>query len=737
MARSAEPSQGRGIPKGTVDPHAPRSGQTDDLSSLQGAVNDASSRAAALWLSFLTFMAYLTMTVGAVTHEALLEQSVIQLPVLNVQLPLVGFFWIAPLFFLLFHFYLFLQLVILVRKVASFDTNLRVAIEAEQKREEYRKRLDTFLIVQFLSGAEEERKGLTGRLLRSVAFITLVILPILLLLQFQLTFVPYHDAWVTWVHRLALLVEIRLAWVFWFAISEGGGAIYFPEFQFQWRTFFRRGTHLQVAWNALAGIGRAIRSGYGNSRWAFFGSFGVIFASFFVFAFTDELIARVVQLPVPHISNNEIVWELKPIADIVLHGPINMVEGRPRAWFSNVLVVPNKKLVDDKAVEADFPSLSLRGRNLSGAVLIGSDLRNADFTGANLNDAVLDRAQLARARFGCAAPYDRQTRPGWPGDQCTWLQRASFAQAQLQATDFKRARMHGAILIKANLQGADLSAAQLQGVMLSNAELVGASLVGANLNHAFLDGSILIGVDFSNTQLQDVLLGNTLLHLASIKYVSSPSPDRNPVRIAQPLSTESDKPDDQISRYFLYATVASVNPEMDSENVSANFDLEDGLTKFRDQATASLIPYGIIERDFETTYRQATERKWNDIADIVENLKKHQGNDDVVKDYLVQLACSVGSAAFITPALIRSERIVAIAGQRAIEVIDTLKNPSDRCPGAQSLTPALKVLLGDMEQRVKARGRAAGIKSGSGEASGSKAAELSPESSSTQVAVGR
>ena len=90
------------------------------------------------------------------------------------------------------------------------------------------------------------------------------------------------------------------------------------------------------------------------------------------------------------IRGNKVAWELRPISDVILHGPIDMVEGKPRAWFSNVLVVPNKKLIDDKEVDSPFPSLSLRGRNLSGAVFVNSDLRNADFTGANLNDAVLD-----------------------------------------------------------------------------------------------------------------------------------------------------------------------------------------------------------------------------------------------------------------------------------------------------------------------------------------------------------
>ena len=74
-----------------------------------------------------------------------------------------------------------------------------------------------------------------------------------------------------------------------------------------------------------------------------------IFFSLFVFAFADEPIAKIVQVPTYFdFRGNKLVWELKPISDVILHGPIDMVEGKPRAWFSNVLVVPNKKLIDDK-----------------------------------------------------------------------------------------------------------------------------------------------------------------------------------------------------------------------------------------------------------------------------------------------------------------------------------------------------------------------------------------------------
>ena len=733
MADVAKPRSGRRAPNSDTKVVAPLSGKLDNLKALQGAINDASSRTAALWISFLTFMAYLTMTVGAVTHENLLKQTAIKLPVFNVDLPLVGFFWIAPLFFLLVHFYLFLQLVILVRKLASFDASLDAAVANKDEREEYRKRLDGFLVVQFLCGVEELRNGLTGKMLRAVAFITLVILPILLLLQFQLTFLPYHETWVTWSHRLVILIDIRLAWIFWSAIRSGDGTIHFPELQFEWLRMFTGGSRLHYGRQNIRRIGQAIRDAFRSSRLGFSASLGVVLFSLFVVAFADEPISKVVQIPSFNIRDNKVSFELKPISEVILHGPIDMVEGRPRTWFSNVLVVPNKKLIDDNAGETPFPSLSLRGRNLSGAVFVNSDLRNTDFTGANLNDAVLDYAQLARARFGCASLYDQVTKPGWPKDGCTWLQRASFALAQLQGANLGRARMHGAILISAKLQAADLSAAQLQGVMFTNADMTGATLRSADLSYAFLDGAIMIGVDFSSSQLQGVLLGDTRFDLSLIKYVASPSLDRAPLRIAKPMPYEgSSNVEGQIAKYFRYTAVSAVSEGV-SEQVSAGFDSE-SLNKFRKSVMASLIPAGIIARDFETTYAQAAEKKWSDVVEIA---KKEPITG--AKEYLVEKACDIRIGPFITLSLIRSEplirseRIMFVGLDEALEVIGVLKNPPNHCPGVQSLSDELKARLGPIEEDIlKKRGRAAGAK-GAIDGSGKPAAISSPDPPASQT----
>ncbi|HML13381.1 MAG TPA: pentapeptide repeat-containing protein [Xanthobacteraceae bacterium] len=437
-----------------------------DLSALQTSVNDASSRAGALWISFLTFAAYLTVTVGSVNHESLFLEKAIRLPVLGVDLPLVAFFAVAPFFFFLFHFYLFLQLVILVRKITTYNTVLHEKVKSVKNQALLRRRLDTFLIVQLLGG---EHGGVTASLLRVITWITLVGLPIALLLQFQVTFLPYHSGWVTWVHRGMILADLMLIWIFWFAINHDKGDLHVPSLR-----------HHPIA-SAVSVL--------------------VVAFSVFVMAYAGEKVGQLANLKLPWLCPEQSV----PIADCFFHGPVNMVRGRPRAYFSNVLVLPYKKLVDNDDVENHKTTLSLRGRDLAGAVLIGADLRKIDFVGANLNNARLDLANARGAVFNCADPGGGHG-DGWPDDGCTWLQGASLSSAQLQGAWFVKARLQGAALIEAQLQGAYLIGAQLQASVLTYADLTAASLYDAELQDAYLVGAKLSGATLENARLEKAIV---------------------------------------------------------------------------------------------------------------------------------------------------------------------------------------------------------------------------------------
>ena len=199
----------------------PAARKTVDLAPYRASVNEAAARTRGLWLGFILLLGYLVVTVGAVTHKDLFLQSPVTLPVLNIGLPLVGFFSVAPVFFLINHFYLLLQVKRVSSRVRDFNHALERAGLPPAEQEHHRRGLDSFLIAQMLGGTDEERKGRTSWFLRAVALLTLVVAPLLLILMIQLQFLAYQSEPVTWLHRIVFLIDLALLWVFWPAIRAG------------------------------------------------------------------------------------------------------------------------------------------------------------------------------------------------------------------------------------------------------------------------------------------------------------------------------------------------------------------------------------------------------------------------------------------------------------------------------------------------------------------------------------
>jgi len=122
------------------------------LFTIGSVVNSSAQRLQALWISFIFFVAYLTIAVLGTTHRTLFLEAPIKLPVFNVDLPLQSFYAIAPGLFLIFHFYLLVQLVLLSRNVAEFNAALDRCLPNALERELFRVRLDNSPFVQRLAG---------------------------------------------------------------------------------------------------------------------------------------------------------------------------------------------------------------------------------------------------------------------------------------------------------------------------------------------------------------------------------------------------------------------------------------------------------------------------------------------------------------------------------------------------------------------------------------------------------
>ncbi len=203
-----------------------------DVDALERSLNDSATRVSALWISFLIFGLYLVVAAGTVTHRQLFLADPIKLPVLNIDLPLVGFFFLAPILFAIFHAYVLLQVLLLGRTAAAYNNAVDRAITTEPGNATMRQRLANTLFAQIFAGSPRERDGWLGILLKVMAWITLAIAPILIVLVFQFKFLPYHSHLVTCTYRRLIPIELALIITLWpLALDE--------TLEMTWRKFFK------------------------------------------------------------------------------------------------------------------------------------------------------------------------------------------------------------------------------------------------------------------------------------------------------------------------------------------------------------------------------------------------------------------------------------------------------------------------------------------------------------------
>ncbi len=147
-------------------------------------------------------------------------------------------------------------------------------------------------------------------------------------------------------------------------------------------------------------------------------------------------------------------------------------------------LLENANLKNSVLIGANLKRAKLKGANLKWADLTDANLRGADLTEARLTGAILKRANLWEADLTSAI-----------------LKWADLTDANLGKADLTNAKLTGANLKGANLSGACLFSAKLKGVILEdsnlrNADLTEAKLGGSNLESANLTMAILKGARF-------------------------------------------------------------------------------------------------------------------------------------------------------------------------------------------------------------------------------------------------
>jgi hypothetical protein len=362
----------------------------DELELLLQDVNATSASARNAWVLLIALEAYFLIALAGITHRDLLLGTPVAQPILQVAVPLRSFVLFGPLVLIVLTAGVLLQHLILARKLKALDAGL-ARQEALPLTHPARLRVHSHYISQLEAGPETNAVVRAG--FRAIDWLFLRLIPIGLLLAFQITYLPVHDVEITWWHRIYVLAGLLIV----------AGTSHF-----------------------LAGLEKVypghetLASDTVLRRFAA-GLAGALVLTFSVAVATvpgewiDRALGSVssVATPVPVQALGNVVRDLPPGARgrqaflptaLLFEGQVDDWTRRPTSFFSRNLIVMDEDLVSDAQGSADTTSLSLRGRDLNHATFDRSDLRRADLTdtslkGASLIETNLEGAKLVRVRL--------------------------------------------------------------------------------------------------------------------------------------------------------------------------------------------------------------------------------------------------------------------------------------------------------------------------------------------------
>jgi uncharacterized protein YjbI with pentapeptide repeats len=458
-------------------------------------------------VSFLIFSLYLLTAATTVTQRQLLLAEPVKLPVLSIELPLWGFFFLAPILFVILHIYVLLQVLLLGRTTAAYNTAIaRIDLSPEESAS-LRQRLANTLFAQIFAGSPREREGFVGSLLRAIVWITLAIGPILIILAFQFSFLAYHSHIATWTHRLLIAFELAAFFLIWPLALDA-------QKDFQWprvRQSLKRLISIPIElWHAK-------RPDEPSKLWL--REQAAPLAAFAAFVLLSLSLATFPGEPHVNLFTGQSLYSVN--CERSLQREFEGIDLR-----YDRLILPHVDVVDDEKLEkiqnaakqksiSPFQTERVRSfanRDFRCASFTGADFRHIDFNAASLTGVDLSSAELQGASFDMAVLDDAEL-------IVAKLDGAHLVDASLRGTSLTGVNMRGAVLARANLQNAKLDYVRATAAVFLDAHLIGASIKRASLMAADLSGAQLQGANLTNSDfrasffgganLQGVLLADT------------------------------------------------------------------------------------------------------------------------------------------------------------------------------------------------------------------------------------
>lgn len=557
---------------------------------LLSSANKASEHLAVLHVAFMAVCAYVLVIVFGTTDLELLIGKDVKLPVIDVMMPIVGFYAVAPYIVALVHFNLLLQLQLLSRKLYAFDA----AAPEENRIGGMRDRLHIFPFTYYLIG----RPGRVVRTLMGIIVsFTLVFLPLITLFSLQIRFLSYQDEAITWFQRIAIYLDLLLVVILWPIILHK---------QDNWRSYWREVITAHIprkqVWLAYAmfftGI---ILFLFGASKLIFVIGFVLCLLAPFVLNFLygwrqmpqpllprflflflmigilllTILLTMIFKLNLPMNIGVPLIAGLLIIAALLAlfwnpqapHGSFALL-----LTLSLVPVLPLTLMVDGERLEKIVLYLQKNDADVTAVSESIFKIRRLELDEHALFAKPVKPETLAIIRSGNWQEGLKQVEP--INLQGRSLRHAQMINTVLVGADLKGAQLQGANLWEAHLQGVNLFNVHLQGAFLLNAQLQGAYMGYAELQGAFLWEAHLQGVNLWGANLQGItgpLLSGELVDLRKAKL--GPLTEKEVSKLISeltPINKEQKMLNEVIENLKQAAQPGTITPDFGSCLASAN-----------------------------------------------------------------------------------------------------------------------------------------------------------------------
>jgi uncharacterized protein YjbI with pentapeptide repeats len=368
-------------------------------------VNNISESARKLFLAVLAACLYSWLTIATTTDVSLItNRASSPLPIIQTSIPIVGFYWVAPLLLLCVYFYLHFYLQKLWEELGSLPAIFPDGRPLHTKIDPW---LLNDLVRAHLPKLSADRPFLSYLQLWISVLLAWWVVPITMFL-FWGRYLPRHERSGTTFHVVLLAISVAAALrLYWLAVATLRGVERGP-FRFSRLSAKSRGYQAAalvvavaalfaiVSWGARWGVPSdapilGIRPIHRSERGEATGPLTWVprlMALVGYSPFLDLTDAEVSQKK-PNWSNNE-----KDI-DAVVGAQLKRANLRyaiaPGAFFNGAF------MEGADLSGADLHRADLHGAKLFGATLNSVDLRDANFAQANLNGADLRGAELSRA----------------------------------------------------------------------------------------------------------------------------------------------------------------------------------------------------------------------------------------------------------------------------------------------------------------------------------------------------